>query len=348
MSEISGIGSPQRQAQGRPQSLAGHLAVRGWDKLSLYSPHFVSSLTRYARDVADFSVVVIAANVTAETYSCITEIARQRDAGIELVFVDNGCGNAISEDISRVADTFVRLNNNTGAYLARNVGAVFSHGERLIFLDDDARPAENFIRAYRNVFEAFDVICVRGLVLPKTDTPLNAYARHYNLGNRPFARFNDFEGNMAVSTDAFFAVGGWDDAIRFGHGGIDLSYRFLTRYGNPAQLIYTPEPVVYHDYGKGENQFQDKLAKQARGWEYLRSKHSDIDSFLPYWETLRNLPLIRKKSAFDKGAKAPSLSNLAEHYRRRGNLEKYEHYKAQAIAAGETINQPQRDAEIVE
>jgi len=43
-----------------------------------------------------------------------------------------------------------------------------------------------------------------------------------------------------------------------------------------------------------------------------------------------------------------ALSNLAEHYRRRGNLEKYEHYKAQAIAAGETINQPQRDAEIVE
>ncbi len=54
-------------------------------------------------------------------------------------------------------------------------------------------------------------------------------ATDYYLGDKPFPIYADLEGNTTYKAKAFFKFGGWDDEIKFGGGGVDLSIRLSNR-----------------------------------------------------------------------------------------------------------------------
>lgn len=60
----------------------------------------------------------------------------------------------------------------------------------------------------------------------------------------------------------FFAVGGWDDEIIFGGGGIDLAFRLLQVESDRRKQIYSPVPIVYHDYAANEEHLALKHKKE--------------------------------------------------------------------------------------
>jgi GT2 family glycosyltransferase len=202
------------------------LAKKGWSgKEALYTPLFDSVEYLREADDPDISIIVISWRRHRDTLRNLSLLQRQRCHNFELVFVNNGAEESEFDDLKSNIDTYISLNRNTGAYLARNVGAAFAKAPILLFLEDDGIPEEKFVEAHLSAHRRDEVIAVRGVYLPKTGKPLNSLAFHYFLGPHSFPFHVNLEGNASYRSDCFYRVGGWDDRIHYGYGGLELFLR---------------------------------------------------------------------------------------------------------------------------
>lgn len=245
------------------------------------------------------SIIVISWRLHPDNLINFQLLEKQRDQNFELIFVDNGGGKGEFDSLRPFVDTHVRLNTNTGAYLARNIGSVFAKAPILVFLEDDGIPEHNFVEAHLRMHSKYDLIAVRGVYSPKTDTPLNKMAMHYYLGDLPYPYPCNLEGNCSYRADIFYAVGGWDDDIVFGYGGKELSIRLLNIEPDQRKQIYSPDPVIYHDFAINEGHLAEKQRKQESSLQRLRKKYTHWDTVTNSWNKyirrydlliLRNLP----------------------------------------------------------
>ncbi|HAS74624.1 MAG TPA: hypothetical protein DCS67_10815 [Clostridiales bacterium UBA8960] len=267
-----------------------------YDKLSHIDWH--DRYEKYINNISDvnllntihlpsISIIVISWRFHPDTLGNFKILKKQHDQNYELIFVDNGAKPREFDCLTPYIDTYIRLNNNSGAYLARNIGSLFSHAPILFFLDDDAIPADNIIESHINCFKKYDIIAVRGVCKPKTNNTLNQLAKHYYLGPTPFPIYADIEGNTSYLASTFFKAGGWDDEIRFGGGGVDLSRRLIDIEPDMRKQIYSPDPIIFHDYATDQNHLAQKIDKQEHSRSRLRKIHPDYDDFLAHWKKLR-------------------------------------------------------------
>lgn len=280
------------------QILSGTLSKKKWQyKKNIYAPVFEE--VSFLRPVScpGISCIVIAWRDVPDLERNLNALRHQDQDNLEIVFVDNGASPGVFESILPFIDVYVRLNRNTGAYLARNLGALFASAPILFFLDDDAVPHEDLIAAHLYAHREYNVTSVQGAVLPKTNNPLNAVPVCYYLGDKPFPVFSDIEGNTSYNAVVFFDVGGWDDAIVFGGGGVDLALRILNKENDPKRQMYFPYAVIYHDHARDMEHKKKKFAKQIKSRKYLRRKHPAWDEqltrWLPYYGREDQLPVKR-------------------------------------------------------
>jgi len=278
------------------------LSEKDWsEKLPLYDKVFDGVVELRKVKSPSASIVVISWRLHPDTRINFQMLELQREEGFELIFVDNGGKQGEFDELKPFINIYVRLNSNTGAYLARNIGAIFAKAPLLIFLEDDGIPWENFVHSHLEAHHEFDTIAVRGVYIPKTGNPLNKIAKHYYLGEQCFPIFADVEGNVSYDAAAFYRVKGWDDDIRFGGGGFDLSLRLVDAEPDMRKQIYSPHPRIYHDYVRDDDHLHNKRGKQERSRQYLHNKHPDYDRYLKSWKRLRGREdlLIRKRAPFD-------------------------------------------------
>lgn len=278
------------------------LNKKGWQyKKGLYADCFESITFQKKVNEPDISVIVISWRLHPDNLKNFQILEKQRKQNFELIFVNNGGQESEFEILKPFVDTYVRLNTNTGAYLARNIGSVFARAPILIFLEDDGLPERDFVRAHLKVYEKYDVIAARGVYSPKTDTPINKLAHHYYMGDVPYPLPSNLEGNCSYRADCFFKVGGWDDEIMFGHGGRELSLRLLGVEPDQRKQIYSPDPVIYHDFAANEGHLVEKQKKQEASLHRLKKKYPQWDNITNSWlkYTKRYDLLILKNPPYD-------------------------------------------------
>jgi len=271
-------------AQNAGSPLQSRLNSAGWEqKAALYEKYF--EYTKEPGSIAKpaISIVVVAWQYNDKILQNLQALKRQSETKFQLIFVDNGAQKGEFDSLLPYIHRYVRLNANTGAYLARNVGALFAEAPLLLFLDDDAIPADNLVASHIQQYSMFDVIAVRGIVAPASKDKPDNTADHYNLGFKPFPIYADIEGNTSYKSDPFFRVGGWDDEIIFGGGGVDLSIRLMQVEPDQRKQMYSPSPLIFHDYFKSAEHLENKLAKQKQSHERLKKKHPNWNQFLHSW-----------------------------------------------------------------
>lgn len=265
-----------------------YLTKAGWDtKKAIYAEVLDSVEFKTKVKAPVISIVMISWLYNDKILRNITELQKQRTTNFELIFVNNGKGDTEFAAILPFVDTYVKLNRNTGAYKARNIGSLFAQAPVIIFLEDDGIVGEGFVNGHLEAYNSFEIISVRGVCRPISENELNKMAKHYYLGNRPFPRFVDLEGNASYKAEAFFAVGGWNDAIEFGHGGPDLSIRLSKKYPDKRMQIYSPVPVIYHDYVKDTGHLKTKYLKQKKSLEMLKARYPDWGSYFKNFRTYK-------------------------------------------------------------
>lgn len=278
-------------------------------KLSLYQPIFEKAEQLKEINNPKLSVIVISWRLHQDNLINFQILEQQRNHNFELIFVDNGAAEGEFDCLKPYIDTYVKLNTNTGAYLARNVGAAFAKAPILLFLEDDGIPECNLIEAHLKAHQTYDVIAVRGVYHPKTNNPLNQIARHYYHGPKPFPLAGDLEGNSSYLAETFFKVGGWDDEINFGHGGLELAIQLSKYESDLRKQIYSPDPVIYHDYVQDEQHLLTKRSRQEVSWNRLKTKYPDWDARLAQWHPLRyrNDQLLVRQDATQTDSKTLNL-----------------------------------------
>ena len=229
------------------------IRINWQNKLNIYSEVFEYSNEIHKIANPQISIIVISWRLHQDNIKSFQILERQRNQNFQLIFVDNGANEGEFNDLKPFVDTYIKLNQNTGAYLARNIGAVFAKAPIIFFLEDDGIPEENILEAHLNAFQNYDIIACRGAYIPKSQNHLNRMATHYYLGDKPFPIYADLEGNTTYKAKAFFKVGGWDDEIKFGRRR-SRSFYSVIQPGEPdkRKQIYIHDAIIYHDFAKDE------------------------------------------------------------------------------------------------
>lgn len=237
-------------------------------------------------------VVVTYETAPAELERTFAALDRQTESAFELFVVDNGTGHdpASLLDDTALSGTWVELAANVGPNVARDFAAERAQGDVLLFLDDDAVPADDFVATHLAAHRS-GATAVRGRVRPLTRSVYNRLAANYDLGDEGFPYLLDIEGNTSVDREAYLAAGGLGD-LPWGHEGLVLTARLLEHVDREA-VRYDPTPVVYHDYACSPTELLEVRFRHARAERALDDQqHAEVlelyrEYTLPAQSTLR-------------------------------------------------------------
>jgi len=231
--------------------------------------------------IPEVSVIVVCYQEHELLEKCIEALSTQEGVNYEVILVNNGVGEGTTVDLSEYKiDKYIILSENLGAYMSRNIAARFANGRILVFIDDDGiASSNNFLKEFRDCFDKYRVVAVRGTC----QAPEGIQPAFYHCGDKPYPAFPTLEGNCAFLRADFMKVGGWNDDIKFGGGGFEIGCRFVKAGYDYNRLMYSPFPVLIHKYSDDEYTVSEKQKRQDQGRALLRSVHPDWKDIWGKW-----------------------------------------------------------------
>jgi GT2 family glycosyltransferase len=209
------------------------------------------------------SIIILAWNSAAHLPRCLASLEAQTYRDFEVIIVDNGSSDEATLEIEtkypHLNLRVERLESNLGFATANNIGAKLAGGMFLALLNADAFPESdwlaNLVAAGQRHPNAFFSSC-----LLQADQPARidgqgdlyhssglAWRRNYDFPstiNPPESEvFSACAAAALYPTEAFLAVGGFDEDYFAYHEDVDLGFRLRLR---GLQCFYIPEAVVYH------------------------------------------------------------------------------------------------------
>jgi glycosyltransferase involved in cell wall biosynthesis len=193
---------------------------------------------------------------------CLAALALVDYPNFEILVVDNAPSDSRSRDIAARWNVRYLIEPRPGLSYARNAGCRASTAEVLAFLDDDAIPEPNWLRALCAGFADQSVLAVTGRNLPPAASVPEGVPFNLDMGPEP-RRFDktdplwfekaNFGGigigcNMAVHRRAFKIWSGFDERLGRGtpmHGG-EESHAFFRLIEGGAVIAYLPGARVVH------------------------------------------------------------------------------------------------------
>ena len=210
-------------------------------------------------------IVVFHNNVIDDSTELLHDLA-SLSQDYQIIIVDNGAGLDCSH-LENLLKNFclIEVGFNYGCSGGRNLGAIFSESDYVIFLDDDGVIENGAVQSLLDTIRSRSAIAVRGRVIPKHNNGIAG--SHYDLGDRLAFAPPTTEGISAWNRAEFLKQGGFDTLLR-GHEGMEL-YSKLYRFFGPESFIYDPRAVLRHDYACDQDQLQSKKKLQESMQRYL-------------------------------------------------------------------------------
>jgi glycosyltransferase involved in cell wall biosynthesis len=248
-------------------------------------------------DNTDISVVVVAydlpQDVFSDTLSGLADQQIDRDMSpFEVVIVNNGVDFDLTKTLNGydLNTALISCEYNVGITRARNISAQVSNGNLLMFLEDDGVPDENWVSSHYRIHNQNDICACRGRVIPKSNTILNYLQDHYDLGPESMPWFINTEGNFSIERDAFARVGGFDGDLegRAGHEGAVLTYQLINNDADRNDIIYHPDPVIYHDYSDSILDYLKKGQTINESVKTINEKYPGLFEFMESYDEVEN------------------------------------------------------------
>lgn len=214
------------------------------------------------------AVIIVAWQDHGDLDACFDGLTRQTLTDFHVVVADNGAGltQRLTPWEQRLDLIRVDMGINAGVSAARNAAAAATDAPLLLFLDDDAVPAAEWVETFVRLMEATDAVAARGRVVGKRATALNDLARAYDLGDAVRPAILNTEGNCVIRRDAYRRIGGFREDM-FGHEGAEISRRLLDADSTGEGILYAPGALIRHDYVEGLGGY---LRKKFRHGTMLR------------------------------------------------------------------------------
>lgn len=247
----------------------------------------------------DASVVIVAYKTKMNLVRCLKSLQNQSHQNFETIVVDNGGNEAVFEEIRRFPIRHIRLRENFRPSLARNIGISQASGKIICFLDDDGIADQDFVKKHILANQQPGVLGVRGKILPRTDTPYNILAWHYDLGDEVMPAYIDLEGNASFPRHILHEVDGFDPNV-FGSEGAEISYRIVKHFGDRDGLIYWPGAVIYHDYASSFGKYIRKSLRGAKMGVILDQQNPELRDFMQSYDLFKPVEIAPPNNIFDR------------------------------------------------
>jgi GT2 family glycosyltransferase/glycosyltransferase involved in cell wall biosynthesis len=211
------------------------------------------------------SVVVVNYHGAEDTIACLRALASEVDYPadrLHLVCVDNSCSSAEAGRIERAVPEaeVLRAPENLGFAGGCNLGARHASGDVLGFLNNDARPHRDWMRAAvatlradpRVAIVASKVLTADGSTVDFADAGLTWFGMGYKRGaGEPDDPSRDAERDVLFATGAamfvragvFAELGGFDERFFMFYEDVDLGWR-TTLLG--WRVRFQPASLAYH------------------------------------------------------------------------------------------------------
>ena len=252
-----------------------------------------------------FSIIIPTYDRPKQLSTCLKSLARlhyPRDC-FEVIVVNDGGETkleAIIDPFRNQINLSLITQPHAGPAAARNTGAAKAKGEFLAFTDDDCMPPSDWLQVLAFNFTQKPNCIVGGRTInlltnniysTMSQLILDVVYRHYNV--KPHESRFFATNNMALPTDHFFAIGGFNPNFTTSE-----DREFCSRYlYHGFQLIYASEAIVYHahslkfrtfcqqhfNYGRGAFKFHLTWIRRGSGSFLHGSKfHLNLRNWLLY------------------------------------------------------------------
>lgn len=139
-------------------------------------------------------------------------------------------------------DYEVIVRRDSGVSRARNEGVKEAAADKIVFLDDDAIPCEDYLSVASGTLE--EHAAVAGRILHPRDDVISNFCDHYDHGEESRYVSRAIGANMAFRREVFERVGYFDENFEWGHEDYDFSERVLNEY----PIFYDPAMKSTHPY----------------------------------------------------------------------------------------------------
>jgi GT2 family glycosyltransferase len=226
-----------------------------------------------------FSVIVCTRNGRSRIGKCLDACFRMQAANTEIIVVDDGSTDGTADF---VAARFPKVNllrlEPGGLSAARNAGAAIATGRVLAFTDDDCEPDMEWVARLRLAFAANDgrFAAMGGPNLPPPPTNLAQAVVASAPGAPSHVMLDDTEAehlpgcNLAVTREAFDAIGGFD--AQFHTAGDDVDFCWRLRDAG-FRIGFAAGAFVWHLRRPTVGAFLRQQAGYGRAEALLMKKH---------------------------------------------------------------------------
>lgn len=185
----------------------------------------------------------------------MTETTQQPDVSVIIVTLADDPEDVASYRILReqVADSELEVEfvfrDDPGICTARNAGISAARADKLVFVDDDAHPGEEYLKRMAAALDEYPIVAGR------IERPDEGY--YAELADAPDPAEGDVivGCNMAFRREVFERVGGFDEHIEWGYDETELLDRALPHF----ELRYEPDAVVEHEYAHSTMDYWRKM-----------------------------------------------------------------------------------------
>jgi GT2 family glycosyltransferase len=209
---------------------------------------FATAPPAASADAPTASVIVCTHNGSATLHECLAGALALDYPRFEVILVDDGSSDD-SAVIGLELGVRVISTPNCGLSAARNTGLEAADGEIVAYIDDDARPDENWLTYLAGAFEDSDHAAIGGPNIPPVDEEGVAACVANTPGGPTHVLLSDTEAehlpgcNMAFRREALLKVGGFDAQFRIAGDDVDICWR-LREAG--MTLGFHPAAIVWH------------------------------------------------------------------------------------------------------
>ncbi len=195
------------------------------------------------------SVIVCTHNGARTLGACLESLAKLDYPDFEVIVVDDGSTDATPEIAAAAAGARYLRTEHIGLSAARNLGAGAAEGEIFAYTDDDCIADEGWLRHLAAAFAAGRYAAAGGPNIAPPPTDLGEACVAAAPGAPAHVLLDDelaehLPGcNLAVTRDAFEAVGGFRDEFRTAGDDVDFCWRLIDA---GHRVGFVPGAMVWH------------------------------------------------------------------------------------------------------
>lgn len=270
--------------------LEATMRTNGWSGRMFGARQWLQDGRLASTDAKPLDVVAIRRHVRPDAPADIFAPLQEEGLPFRRILVDipqddGMCAADLPDD---AADIHLVISPDAPWYTAFNLGAACAGGQLLVFLNGAARPAAGLLAAYDATFRAHpETLTARGVLrVPGLEDCACQVTGSFELDENTELWPLDLDENMAVRTQTFFALGGFDESLIGGYGALDLSIRLFGRTPEFACQRHVPQARIALDAPEHLGlPLEQYLLQRQRAWLQLNdSLKRYLELYGKFWD----------------------------------------------------------------